>query len=298
MKELRQHPLSAAFPAMSDDDIAVLADDIKANGLLEPAILFEGMVLDGWHRYRACKLAGVKFVTQPFGAGDPADFVLSRNLHRRHLSASQRAAAIVAARDWRPHGDQKTTMGNFAHRSQADQQTTIRKIADRTTAEMAKEADVSARTIKSAKAAHRAGLGEEVKEGRVTASAAAEVAKLPPGKREEAVDAIKRGVKPTPLAKSAKTKAPADLQRLYEVTKAELDEAKDALADAADTIRELDAKVRALEITDPTEQQKEILRLERENAALKRSRNEFQTKSNELIQQVKILKRALDKKGK
>jgi hypothetical protein len=55
---LTQHPLSAAFPAMSADDFAALVEDIKVNGQREPVIVFEGMVLDGWHRYSACVAAG------------------------------------------------------------------------------------------------------------------------------------------------------------------------------------------------------------------------------------------------
>jgi hypothetical protein len=58
---LQQHPLSAAFPSMPPVELEALAMDIEAHGQREPGVLFEGMVLDGWHRYVACGKAGVEF---------------------------------------------------------------------------------------------------------------------------------------------------------------------------------------------------------------------------------------------
>ena len=45
----QQHPLSAAFPAMSTDDLQALIEDIEVNGQREPIVLFEGLVIDGGH---------------------------------------------------------------------------------------------------------------------------------------------------------------------------------------------------------------------------------------------------------
>ena len=161
--ELTQHPLSAAFPSMSADDFAALVQDVKANGQREPIMLLDGMVLDGWHRYRACTEAGIKPQTFTFPQDkDPVAFVLSHNLHRRHLTPSQRAAAVVACTEWAP-----------AHRPKKAE--TISAFS--TTDKMAKAAGTSDRTIRDAKAAHKAGLGEAVKEGAMTAHEAAKVAR-------------------------------------------------------------------------------------------------------------------------
>ena len=65
-----QHPLSAAFPAMSDEDFQALKDDIEVNGQREPVMIFEGMVLDGWHRYRACIDLGLDPQQFTFPEGD------------------------------------------------------------------------------------------------------------------------------------------------------------------------------------------------------------------------------------
>jgi len=79
--------------------LAELAEDIKANGLLEPIELYEEKVLDGRNRLKACELAGVAplFATASINGSSPIAFVISKNLHRRHLTQSQRAAAAAEA---------------------------------------------------------------------------------------------------------------------------------------------------------------------------------------------------------
>jgi N6-adenosine-specific RNA methylase IME4 len=81
---------------MEHHELDALAADIRANGLREPIIRYEGLTLDGRNREMACERAGVTphFIT--FDDEDPVAFVLSKNLHRRHLNESQRA--MVAAR--------------------------------------------------------------------------------------------------------------------------------------------------------------------------------------------------------
>jgi ParB-like chromosome segregation protein Spo0J len=94
---LQDHPLAALFPLMEAADLRALADDIREHGLRAPITLHEGLILDGRNRYRACRLAGIepKLRTLPEGQ-DALAFSLAANLHRRHLTESQRA--LVAAR--------------------------------------------------------------------------------------------------------------------------------------------------------------------------------------------------------
>jgi hypothetical protein len=77
-----------------------LADDIAANGLQQPIVLHDGMILDGGNRYRACLLAGVEPVFTTFAGASIVQFVLGANLHRRHLTPGQQAAIVAAAQDW------------------------------------------------------------------------------------------------------------------------------------------------------------------------------------------------------
>lgn len=194
-----QHPLSAAFPAMSMLEQMDLASDILAHGLRSPIMLFDNQVLDGWHRYRACLSSGVapRFIQFPEGE-DPVAFVRSQNYHRRHLSASQKAVAEVELSKWaRPGNQPKPEPGSGL----------------RTEKEMASAADVTDRTIRQAKEAVRAGLGDAVRDGEVSLKRAAEIAKLPEPERQAAIHAPR----PKPAPKPAPTPGPegTDVEALH-----------------------------------------------------------------------------------
>lgn len=97
--ELEIHPAAELFPAMDGKEFDELVADIKKNGLLEPITVHKGKIIDGRNRYRACIVAGVDFIQQQWDgdAGESiVEWVLSKNLHRRHLDATQRA--MIAAR--------------------------------------------------------------------------------------------------------------------------------------------------------------------------------------------------------
>lgn len=192
---LQVHPLALAFPEMSDDDYATLKEDIRAHGQREPVILLEGQVLDGRHRAQICSELGLKLVSFNYAGNDPVGFVKSANLHRRHLTPSQRAAAVVACSEWME-----------AHRPPVVKRVALRPVnkvevtstltpevedvpfheAPRTNADMAKEAGVSSRTISDAKTAHKAGFSEAIRDGALTAGEAATVARGEPAKPRKA----------------------------------------------------------------------------------------------------------------
>ena len=78
--------------AIDRDPLGELAADIRQNKLLQPIVLYQGQILDGRNRYLACGLADVEPEYTEYEGDDPLGYVLSLNLHRRHLTASQRAA--------------------------------------------------------------------------------------------------------------------------------------------------------------------------------------------------------------
>lgn len=97
---LELHPLCTLFPRMAAAEFGALVADLKANGLRQPITLHGGMILDGGNRYRACIEAGIEPAFVEFAGGNLVSFVLSANLHRRHMSAGQQAAIVASAQDW------------------------------------------------------------------------------------------------------------------------------------------------------------------------------------------------------
>lgn len=92
------HPFAEICPLLGEADLTALAVDIRDHGLQQPITLHNGRILDGRNRYRACLLAGVEPTYTEFSGteADALDLVVSLNVHRRHLSESQRA--LIGAR--------------------------------------------------------------------------------------------------------------------------------------------------------------------------------------------------------
>jgi ParB-like chromosome segregation protein Spo0J len=72
-----------------------LVADIKANGLIEQIIVFEDTILDGRNRVRACEIAGVAPTYTVYSGDDPAAYVISANIRRRHLDQAQKRDLIA-----------------------------------------------------------------------------------------------------------------------------------------------------------------------------------------------------------
>jgi hypothetical protein len=90
------HPIAAIFPLLDPTSSEFLApvDDIKENDLREPICIYEDKILDGRNRALALEISGREIKEAHFKkyyGSDPIGFVLSANLHRRHLNESQRA---------------------------------------------------------------------------------------------------------------------------------------------------------------------------------------------------------------
>ena len=97
---LPAHPLANLFPMFDQPDLERLADDICTFGQREPIIVLDGQVLDGRNRQAACIFADIEPIYQDYAGDDPLNFVLSLNLHRRHLTESQRAMVAAKIVDW------------------------------------------------------------------------------------------------------------------------------------------------------------------------------------------------------
>jgi len=100
MSALELHPLCTLFPRLDGAEFDALKADIIANGQREPITVYEGQVLDGGNRYRACVEAGIEPKLRNFDGCNPASFVFSANFHRRHLTAGQQAVIVAQAQNW------------------------------------------------------------------------------------------------------------------------------------------------------------------------------------------------------
>jgi ParB-like chromosome segregation protein Spo0J len=171
---LTAHPLTEQFPEIQGSEFDELAASIKADGPKEPITLFEGMILDGRNRYRACIAAGVEPHFQEFTGDDPVKFVIEKNVLRRHLTASQRAmmaATLATAERGRPQGNGS----NLAPLSNAG---------------AAKALKVSGHSVKHAKKVQAKGIPavrKAVENGKISVSAAAKIADLPEETQHEEV---------------------------------------------------------------------------------------------------------------
>src|SRR5262249_19529426 len=119
--ELEFHPLANIFPLMEGQEFEALIEDIRAAGLHEKITLYEGCILDGRNRYRACKAVGIDITTLEFyeyDGPDPLGFVISLNLARRHLSESQRA--MIAAQCANMRQGARTDLAQICAMSQSD----------------------------------------------------------------------------------------------------------------------------------------------------------------------------------
>jgi hypothetical protein len=91
------HPAADLFPLMTGAEFDALVADIAEHGQVDPVVTDrEGRLIDGRNRVRACNMVGVEPLTKVYDGDDVTQFVVSHNLHRRHLTDSQRA--MIAAR--------------------------------------------------------------------------------------------------------------------------------------------------------------------------------------------------------
>jgi len=204
---LEFHPLANLFPLIEGMDFDRLVEDVRANGLLDKIVILDGKILDGRNRYRAAIEAGVlKRIGQSEPAhfrhfnleaeGDPLIWVLSKNLHRRHLNDGQRAAVAAEIEGYR-HGGKR---GGQDANVQLDRQAAsdLMSISPRSTATAAK--------------VKRDGTPElfaKVKSGELAPSVAVKLLTLSPAQQLETL----RTIEPRKLKTVAKQVARGETER-------------------------------------------------------------------------------------
>lgn len=262
---MNRHPLSNLFARfdLAGEDLAALAEDIQINGLLSPITTHDGMILDGWNRFKACMLAGVAPVYTPLREGlDPWAFVMGSNFHRRHMTPAERVGVMLL----------KAQMDGGSISTPPSLNT------------IQHDLDVSRGTAVLASQVARANdpaLAEALAGKEISLERAAEVSKMPKEERQAAIEAPRPKPAPKPVLSGEEA---AEILALRQ----EITDLKDQLAEMAqlmkDTMEENDSMHRIMDAEDLQAQFKAEVARFMELARVTTARN------NALISEVNDLK--------
>lgn len=192
------HPAAALFPMISGQAFEELVNDIKLFGQMEPIILDKsGQLIDGRNRARACDRLGILPRTKVYDGDDVLQFVVSHNLHRRHLTDSQRV--MIAARMAERKSGYRT---ETAHHSIGGDVADISHIPPSIN-EAADLLEVKRAAVVTAKRILRdgtPGLQDLASEGDTPITTAARVSELPPEEQDDYVEKVRAGADPVKAA--------------------------------------------------------------------------------------------------
>lgn len=169
-KTFKIHPAADIFPMMEGAAYDSLKASIEKDGQVTPIELWDGQVIDGRNRLKACEELGVDpWVSdvEDIADSDPVSYALALNLERRHLNESQRAMVASKAEELYRQDRPKDQEGKFASMDQPAGQA-----SDRAASVMG----VSGRSVRSATKVRRDGdpeLAKSVERGDLAVSAAA-----------------------------------------------------------------------------------------------------------------------------
>lgn len=92
------HPAANLFPMMSTEELDALIADVDAHGFINSVKITDDLlVIDGRNRLVASLVIGLDVRLERHNPLDPISYVLGENLHRRNLSAGQKALVGVEA---------------------------------------------------------------------------------------------------------------------------------------------------------------------------------------------------------
>lgn len=284
------HPLCALFPRMVGAEFEALKADIKANGLRQPIVTHQGMILDGGNRYEACMAVGVKPLMTEYTGTNLATYVLSANLHRRHLSPGQQAAIVASAQDWATAHKQGGTGANQHGKEQTGNVAGLQTVAQRAAASGASD-----RTQRMADklAKDAPDLAVQVAHGEISLpKAAAKSRPAKPAKATKKAKPAKQAPAMEPVVDPVLVAKLDDAQQAVEILSEDNDRLNDRLAVAAMQATEEERAAAAETIADLRAQ---IKTLTAELNAVKASRDGYMRENSELKSQCSRQKKQLDK---
>lgn len=186
---MKFHEYAEIYRMLPDAELQKLAEDIRQKGQLLPITIYEGQILDGRNRYRACEIASIEPKTEVYDGDDPLGLISSLNDHRRHDPENERALVGARMANLKKGGAGGSTVSDG---SMETSQTAV------TIDRAAELAGTSRANIKRAKPIVQSGIQElqdMAESGEISIRAASEVAKLPEDEQRKAVAGGVAGVK-------------------------------------------------------------------------------------------------------
>lgn len=314
MENLQRHPISAAFGDMSAQEFTELKDRIEVEGVIDPIVVWERHVLDGWQRYNASRQLGMPCPQTQFqGDYEAAIAIVIAKHTRRSMTPAQRALAVVRLYDLQS-----------LSRGRPDKSATAAELIS--APELAAKAGVSTRGVHRAKVIERHAIPSvkaAVERGELALGPACKIASLPQNDQSVALLAVttelrskkgkvRRAAKPTnpnerPLPTSQSDFTHEQVDALKDRV-AELQEAVDILCEENDRLNDRLAALAAGDVMGEEERSSYLERvaLLRKELALaegtvlhyKRTHSAWLTETNVLKDQCRRYKWALKKFGK
>lgn len=195
------HPLAALVPEMTQQEYERHKADIQANGQLLPISVYQNMIIDGRHRFRACNDLGLIPRFEEWTGKDAKQYVISMNVSRRQLSDNQRALAAASMVATSSRGRNQHTNKHTATAAPSQK-------------EAAELFDISPDSIQRAKkvlADADPAIIEMVRKDELAISLAAQVAKFPKKDQLKALRSTK--VKARAVADEDKAKKSAEVRK-------------------------------------------------------------------------------------
>lgn len=189
------HPAAELLPQLTTEERRQIKEDIRRHGQRERIVLYEDQIIDGRNRYEICNELGIPplFTSWDGKGSSPAEYVLSLNLRRRHLTTSQRA---MAASKLEALIRQEKAQGEAGWAEMPNEQ-----VSERARARAADKLAVSDRIVGTANVVRDHGIPDLVRAVEVqglTVSAAAAIARLPEEQQRRALAGLQPAAAPQP----------------------------------------------------------------------------------------------------
>jgi hypothetical protein len=279
---MKNHPYSEIFPLLDGAALEELVADIRMHGLREPIVTYRGEILDGRNRAIACQKANVKPIYTVYtGSAESAlAWVVSANIHRRHLTVEQRAFAASRIAALREGDNQHSSKKSGSNDEPAPRGASSKSSDSPSQTEAAEKLGVSRRSVQRARKIDEKGsaaLRKAAESGEVPLARAAAVVDLP--KSEQLAAAKEKPVAPTPDEDPERPAEDEDgvaleaAERDWRVRMDKILEADDRLAEMA----------------------KQLKLAQDELTAAKQARDRYMNENAALLRQNKALQRKLDR---